>query len=118
MVRPAPNALKTAQVLFCLNAAIWLAIGVESLIRVAHDGSAHQATALIIAVMMFGNVSALILSGWGIGRGGKRFYFLAVAVLIVNIVLTVTDQFGLLDLLTLIIDFILLGILLAARKWL
>lgn len=58
----------------------------------------------------------MIFSGWGIGRTQKGLYFLAIAVLIVNIILTITDEFGILDLVTLIIDLVLLGILLAIRN--
>ncbi|MBP6470897.1 MAG: hypothetical protein KBE23_14785 [Chloroflexi bacterium] len=43
-------------------------------------------------------------------------FYVALAVLLVNIVLTVTDQFGLFDLLTLLLDLIILALLLAGRR--
>ena len=110
------NPIKTAQALFLLNAVIWLVLAAVTLIRLSDGGAERAMTMLVVAVMMFGNVAAMLICGWGIGRGQKGFYYLAFAVVIVNIVLTFTDQFGLLDLITVIVDFVLLGFLIAARK--
>ena len=111
------HPVKTAQRLFVLNAAIWLVIGVTSLIRYTDDkGSDNTATMVIIAVMMFGNVAAMLVSGWGLDKRRRWLYGLALGVLTVNILLTVTDQVGLADLITLIIDLILLWILTTNRR--
>lgn len=110
------RSVRAAQVLFFLNAAIWLAFGVWSLVRLGR-GSAHQTLTLwIVAILMFGNVGAMLLSGVGLGSRQRRFFWLAVAVLAVNIVLTVTDEFGIFDALTLALDLALLGLLVAGRK--
>lgn len=51
-----------------------------------------------------------------LGRGRKRLkYYLAVAFLSVNILLTVTDQVGLFDWITLVLDVGLLALLVATR---
>ena len=55
-------------------------------------------------------------AGIGIGRRRRLFYFFAMAILAVNIILTVTDEFGLLDLATLLIDLVLLGPLIVTRS--
>lgn len=110
------NPVRVAQALFFLNAAIWLLLGVSSLIRMTGDNPDRAVTAWIVASLMFGNVGAMLWSGVGIGKRQKRFYYLAVVVLIVNIVLTVTDEFGVLDFVTLVIDLLLLGLLIANRK--
>jgi hypothetical protein len=108
--------VKTAQALFYLNAVIWLVIGVVSLVRMANDSPDHRVTAAIVAVLMFGNAAAMLISGLGLGTRNKWLYFLAVAVIVVNIILTVTDQFGLLDFITLVIDVVLLGLLIVIRR--
>ncbi len=109
------RSVRTAQALFFLNAAIWLAFGVWSLVRLS--GSSGQALTLwIVAILMFGNVGAMLLSGVGLGTRQRRFFYLAVAVLAVNIVLTVTDEFGIFDGITLAVDLALLGLLMASRK--
>ena len=112
----APNSVMVAQALFFLNAAIWSLFGVASLVRIANRNPDHAITVWIIAMLMFGNAGAMLWAGVGIGKQQKRFFYLAVAVLAINIILTVTDQFGLLDLITLIFDLVLLGLLIATRK--
>jgi len=70
----------------------------------------------IVPILMFGNAATMGLSGLAIGKPQKRFYYLAAAVLAVNVVLTVTDEFGIFDLVTLVIDLVLLGILIATLR--
>ena len=110
------NAAKTAQAIFSLNAVIWLVFGIMSLVRLAGNPSRQTITLLIVAILMFINVSAMLLSAWLIGKRKQWFYLIALTVLLGNIILTFTDQFGLFDLLTLAIDLILLGIMLVKRK--
>jgi lysylphosphatidylglycerol synthetase-like protein (DUF2156 family) len=65
---------------------------------------------------MFGNAGAMALSGMLLARRKLLFYLLALAVLAVNIVLTFTDQVGLLDWITFAIDLVLVAILIVGRK--
>ncbi len=65
---------------------------------------------------MIGNAGAMLAAGIGIGRRRRLNYGFAFLVLAVNIVLTLTDQFGLLDVVTLVIDLILLGLLIGLMK--
>jgi hypothetical protein len=71
----------------------------------------------IVALLMFGNVAAMLVSAWLAGKRWKWGYFLALAVLLANILLTFTDQFGFLDLVTLLLDLAILGLLLGQRAW-
>ena len=66
--------------------------------------------------MMLGNIGAMPISGFLIGKYNKWFFNFTVLVLVGNIVLTFTDQFGFFDFATLIIDLVLLGILISIRK--
>jgi hypothetical protein len=109
------NPRKTAQALFFLNALIWLAFGIATLAGVGARNPAQPGILAVIGALMFGNVAAMLLAGWGIGRGGSLWMLLALAVLGVNILLTFTDQVGLLDWLTLAIDLVILGVLMV--KW-
>ena len=111
-----PNLITAAQSLFYLNAIIWLAIGVASLIRMSNDSPELVVIMGVIAALMFGNAAAMVWSGFGLGKGGKYYYFVALAVISINIILTVTDEFGIYDLITLVIDMIIFGILIAIRK--
>ncbi|MGD8623067.1 MAG: hypothetical protein PVJ34_00895 [Anaerolineae bacterium] len=108
--------VRAAQALLYLNAAIWFILSIWSLFRLAGDGPGMMVTLLVVALLMFGNAAAMLCSGWGLARFQRRWYYLALAVVAINVVLTVTDQFGFFDLVTLLIDLLLLGLLLAIRK--
>jgi len=107
------SLIRMTQALFYLNAAVWVVLGIASLALIK-DGPAYMPW--IIAILMFGNAAALLLCGWGIGARHKGFLYLALAVLGVNILLTFTDQVGALDLATLAIDVILLGLLIGVWR--
>ncbi|MBN2393944.1 MAG: hypothetical protein JXR84_24640 [Anaerolineae bacterium] len=109
------DTIQIAQALFFLNTAIWVALGITSLFRVAR-GPTSMMTAIVIGILMFGNASAMAVSGFGLGTKRRGFYYLALAVLLVNIVLTFTDQVGLLDILTFALDLVLLVLLIVTRK--
>lgn len=98
-------------ILFAVNAVIWIALGISTLVRMEGQGIA----AWVLAGLMFGNAGAMLLSGWGLDQEKKGFFYLAVAILAVNIVLSVTDDFGLFDLTVLLIDLVLLALLIATR---
>lgn len=87
-----------------------------SLLRLNKANPGFVITAAIIAIMMFGNAGAMLVSGIGLGKQRRFWFYLALTVLAVNIVLTFTDEFGLPDLITLLIDLVLLGILIVTRK--
>ena len=105
-----------AQALFYLNAAIWLAIGGATVVRISSRHPDQAVTAWIITILMLGNVGAMILAGVGLGQRKRGFFYLALVILGVNIFLTFTDQFGLLDLITLVIDLFLFGLLVITRN--
>ena len=107
--------IKAAQALFYLNAMIWFAFGLATLIRIGNGNNAHRLAALILTLFMLGNVAAMLVSGWGLGTRSKWLYLLAIAVILVNIILTFTDQFGLFDFLTLVVDVVILVLLIAIR---
>jgi hypothetical protein len=105
----------TSRIGFFLNAAIWLALGLWSLTRLA--GRVDQSlTMIVIAVLVLGNVAAFIFCGMIIRRKPKWFAVITFLVLGVNILLTFTDQVGIIDWITLLIGLIILGLLIAGRK--
>ena len=105
------NAISVVQSLLYLNTAVWLLLGVLTLLRLS-DNNVNQIVGIsIIALLMFGNAGAMLVVAWLLGKRQKRFYLFALTVLLVNIILTFTDQFGMADLVTLIIDLVILGLL-------
>lgn len=111
-----PTAIQLAQALFYANAAIWVVLAAATVWRMAGGSAEQRVSAVVIAVLMLGNAGAMLVSGVGLGRRSRPFYLLALGVLLVNLVLTVTDQVGLLDVLTGALDLALLGLLVAVRK--
>lgn len=107
---------RAAQILFYLNGVIWLFFAIWSLARMDRDGLGSPVATLIIAALMLGNAAAMWMSGYGLGKRRKIFYYFGIVVLIVNLILTLTDQVGLFDWITLAIDLVLLGLFLATRK--
>ena len=109
--------LQFVQVLLTLNAAVWLIFGTISLLSMGASQMQSGWVLLLIAVMMLGNAAGMLLAAWLLGRRRRLFYFFALGLLLVNIVLTLTDQFGFFDLLTLLLDLVVIGILLLKRPF-
>jgi hypothetical protein len=104
-----------ARWLFVFLGVIWLILGVVSLVRMFTGDTYISGIGWIIILLMFVNSTVLVWIGWGVGKGHKRFFYLALIVLAGNTILTYTDEFGLLDMITLVIDVFLLILLLVTR---
>jgi hypothetical protein len=111
-----PRTVRLAQGLFGLNTFLWLVFGIMSILRLNQGGTPSSATLWVVAILMFGNTGAMLISGIWLGKRIKLAFFFALAVLGINILLTFTDQVGFLDILTALIDFGLLGLLLFDRR--
>jgi hypothetical protein len=110
------NPLKVGRTLFYLDAAIWLGLGMFSLL---HMASANPESALvyqIVGLMMFVNAGALLVSGYKIVTQRRSWYFFALVVLLVNIVLTFTDEFGMFDFFTQVLDLVILALLIGSWR--
>ena len=112
------SSAPTMRALFFANAAIWLLFGVLTLIRMpgSQTGQIQTMALQVITALMLANACAMVVVGVGLARRQNIFYYLALAILAVNIVLTVTDQFGLFDAITLIFDLAILARLLVFRR--
>jgi hypothetical protein len=102
------------QVLFILNAAIWVSFLVLFISDQVMPGSA--VLDWVIPILMAGNALAMLACGIGLRNRSRFFYYLSLAVIGVNILLTVTDQVGLFDYITLLLDLVILTLLVASRK--
>lgn len=99
---------KITQGLFYLIGAIWLVLALLTFIKADNAPFEYW----VIAALMVGNGAVLIALGLGLLRFPKLFFLGGILVVGVNILLTFTDQFGFWDLLTLLIDIVLFGVLL------
>jgi hypothetical protein len=115
MVQPSGGSrtsVLAARVLFAVNAAFWIVLGLLALLRVADRTSMIW----LLAFLMFANAGVMLWLSWALGKQRRLFYYLAIAVLAVNILLSVTDEFGFIDLVALLIDAVLLVVLIASRS--
>lgn len=110
------NPIQVTQRLFYLNAAVWVLLGIYTLWRMRTGGSFDAIGAILIGMLMFGNAFILLLAGVGLAERTRLTYVFAVLILVVNILLTFTDQFGWLDLLTLLLDLVILALLVIYRR--
>jgi hypothetical protein len=105
-----------AQLLCYANAAIWLFFGITSLANLREGQGVPILGLGLVAILMLGNAGVFGLVGYGLGKGNRRWYTLALGLVGVNLALTLTDQVGLYDWATLVIDATLLILLLSAWK--
>ena len=106
------SMLKTIRFLFFLNAAVWLVFGALSAFRFLDDNSLMR---LIYAVLMVANAVVMAWFGVMIPSGRNWVFFLGILYMAVNVVLSITDQFGWIDALILMLNLIILGLLFVTR---
>jgi hypothetical protein len=111
-----PVPLRAAQALLLVNVLVWIGLGIWGLFRFPVD-DAYAYWAWIVVGLMFANALVLLWVAWGLGRGSRPLYWLGLAAVAANLLLAVTDQFGLFDLLVLLLDAALLALLFSQRKW-
>ena len=105
--------LKLTQVLFFLNATVWLIFGALSVFRFTDDGSL---TRLVYTVLMIANAIVMAWFGVMIVSGRSWIFFLGILYMALNVVLSITDQFGWADALILLLNLCLLGLLFVTRQ--
>lgn len=107
--------IMTAQALFFVSTLIWLGLAVYVLYDMAVINT-NRLSAFLVGIFMLGNAAMMLFSGIMLGKRQAWTYYFVIFVLAVNVILTFTDQFGTFDLITLLIDLVLLVILLSIRK--
>ena len=107
------SLLKLTRAMFFVNVLVWLMFGVGSLIRAVEEGSTLR---WVITFMMIANAAVMFWFGVVIVNGQKRIFFLAFLYIALNVVLSITDQFGWVDALILSLNLILLGLLFVTRQ--
>ena len=106
---------ETTRYLFFLTVAILVVFVIGSLLRI---GTNPDRTALYIfyAVVMFGDALLMGFCAWQLPKRTKPIFFFSVFVLAANIIPTIFDQFGLADLLFVLLNIATLVFLILARK--
>lgn len=107
--------LRVTQLLLALNGLFWIGLGIYGLVRFP-VGDDHAVFAGVVVGLMFANALILLWVAWGVGRGNQQLYWLGLAQVGVNLILSVTDQIGAWDLIILLLNAITLALLFAQRR--
>lgn len=107
------STLNLARILFFVNGAVWGTFGILSLLRAVEGGSSLR---WMFSILMFANAIVMAWFGVMIVNGRDWIFFLAILYMAVNVVLSITDQFGWVDALILLLNLVILGLLFVARQ--
>ncbi len=112
-----PATVSVALLLLLLNALVWLAFAIivaSGAHPSMHVGDQVRWIMAILALLVAGVLLGLCIF---IRRNNRIAYYLTLALLLVTSFLTITDQFGLSDLIVLAVMVIPLGLLIKDRAW-
>lgn len=112
-----PKYLRIAQILLYFNAVIWLLFSAATIISMISGDVTQIFSGIILGTLMLGNVALLYGAGLGIKRPRQRYLYFALAILALNLILSITDEFGLLDLATLLLNLATIMLLIVSRKY-
>ena len=113
MMRPA--VVTATAVLFIVAALFWILMAAATVIT-EDTHVVPQVPAWILMVFMLANALVLLALARGLWAQKRLYWAVAVVYLGFNIVLTITDQFGLIDLVYLVVIALLLAFLVGTRK--
>ena len=107
------STLNLIRIMFFVNAIVWGVFGILSLLQAADGGSSLR---WMISILML--VNAVVMGWFGamIVTGRNWVFFLAILYMAINVVLSITDQFGWADALILLLNLVILGLLFVARQ--
>ncbi|MEA3440642.1 MAG: hypothetical protein U9R58_10200 [Chloroflexota bacterium] len=111
-----PPLIMVIRWMFCIQALVWIIFGAFNLVKGVDSTSEMANMSWIMSVIMFGFACLLIWVGWSIGRMDQRFFFIGLIVLGLTIILTVTDEFGVFDLIILVLNVVTFALLIMARS--
>jgi len=116
MDRP-PVSVRVTLILILLNAAFWL--GFAILVAAGAIGSIPSASVIQWVMAILALVSAVALAGiaFFLRRRNRFAFYFGLALLALIAVLSIADQVGLLDLFTLLVNLVALGLMVRDRGW-
>ena len=106
--------LKATRGLFLVNAVIWLAFGIASLVQAA-SGADPAIWRWVYGVLMLINGGLMLWFGSRIATASRQVFFFAILYVALIIVVSVMDQFGAVDAVFLALNLALLGLLFITR---
>ena len=108
-----PRSVTLIRALVALNGVIWVLLAAVGLLR----NSTVSTTMLIVYLLALANACVLLWLAWRLGMPSRLVYSFALAVILVNAVLSITDELGLADIAVLCLNLVTFCLLLAARSY-
>ena len=105
------DLLKLARNALFFNALVWAILSVLSFVRAAQGDSDYR---WILSGLMLANAAVMAIFGIILDYGRRWAFLISVLYMVVNAVLSITDQFGVWDALILFINLVTLGLLAVA----
>jgi len=112
--RYSPVRRDIVRVLFFLNALFWLGFSIYVVLDMINN--LNLSSAIFVGTFMFGNAGLMIWSGVLLSRLQKWGYYFALIIILINIFYTLSVQFGFLDVITFVLDLIILLLLIFFQK--
>ena len=109
------NLPTLVQYLFFFTAIVLMALGVGSIFRAGSNPN-MKLIYMVYAILTLGDALAMLACGLLIRARKTAIFWSAAALLSLHIVLTIFDQFGLVDLLFVLLNLLILGLLIALRR--
>jgi len=109
------SAFHATRYLLWITMVILIVLGIGSFLRVS-ENTENTPLYIFYAFLMFGDAIAMLICAFLLNRKTKKVFSLTVVVLCLNIFLTIFDQFGLVDLLFLLLNLLTLIFLISTRK--
>ena len=109
------SVFEIARYLFWVTAAILVVLGAGSLLRTG-DNPERSGLYIFYAIAMFGDAFLIGFCAWQLPKKTKFIFFFSAFVLTANIFPTIFDQFGLVDLLFVLLNVATLVFLIISRK--
>jgi len=109
------SSLQLTRYLFIVTVAILVAFGIGSLLRIIGNPD-RTVLYVLYAFIMFGDAAAMLFCVLMLNKRKPYAFILSIGVLCMNIFPTIFDQFGLVDLLFVLLNLITLVALIMARK--
>lgn len=88
---------------YVLLGIFWFVLGLLSVADFINSGGTFSGFDWIISCLVFLNALGLVFIGWMLGKGQPWIYYFGLFVLGMNILLTFTDQFGIIDFIYLVL---------------
>jgi hypothetical protein len=109
------SAFQLTRYFFLLTFVILAVFGIASLLRIGSDPN-RMVLYSFYAIAMFADAVAMLFCGLQLNKRTKTIFFLSIFVLVLNIIPTIFDQFGLADLFFVLLNLTTLIFLIVARK--